>query len=307
MKMDIFLPRKALPPPEDLVKLVPKGLSRSWAFTEVRPPEDVMERLRQERNHTSYQGRYPPSRGAIYSTKGHRFLDEQTLERVRKMCEVPRYRKGDSWDAWEVKFVDWSDDVGKHIYDIEQVKALICSQPAEDEEKWRNAKRDFRLHFFGLFRYKSVDGRRCANLSEYYQKWRNISLPPQRISPQNFVDFYTEWQKAGRKVVGGVLCFWAHEYLMDVLREHRDTGKTPVSKEAIKEIYRRQARAGRRYSHMEFFLVVMPFLLGEEDQEIAEQGYASAGSALCGGLPWSKSSSLKKAISFAEPRSWGLG
>ena len=93
-------------PPEDLVKLVPTGLSRSWAFTEVRSPEDVVERLRQERNHTSSQGRYPPSRGAIYSTKGHLFLAEQTLKRVSKMREVPRYRKGDSWDASEVKFVD---------------------------------------------------------------------------------------------------------------------------------------------------------------------------------------------------------
>ena len=271
-----FLPRKALHPPEDLVKLVPTGLSRSRAFTEVRPPEDVMERLRQERNHTAYQGRYPPSRGAIYSTKGHPLLDEQTLECVRKMREVPKYRKGDSWDAWEVKFVDWFDDVGKHISDIEQVEPLICNQPAEDEEKWRTAKRDFCLDFFGLFRHISVDGRRCANLSDYYQKWRNMSLPPKRISPQKFVEFHTEWQKAGRKVVGGVLCFWAHEYLMHVLREHRDTGKTPVFKEAIKEIYRRQARAGRRYSHMELFLVVMPFLLVEEDQEFAEQAYASA-------------------------------
>ena len=47
-------------------------------------------------------------------------------------------------------------------------------------------------------------------------------------------------------------------------------------KEAIKEIYRRQARAGHRWSHMKLFLAVMPFLLGEEDQEFAEQGYASA-------------------------------
>ena len=99
---------------------------------------------------------------------------------------------------------------------------------------------------------------------------------PQTYFPQKCVDVYTEWQKGGRKVVGGVLCFWAHEYLMDVVREHRDTGKTPVFREAIKGIYRRQARAGRRYSHVEFFLVVMPFLLGEEDQEFAEQGYASA-------------------------------
>ena len=98
-----FLPRKAHHPPEDLVKLVPTGLSRSWAFTEVHPPEDVMERLRQERNHTSYQGRYPPSRGAVYSTKGHPFLDEQHLERVRKTREVPKYREGDSWDAWETE------------------------------------------------------------------------------------------------------------------------------------------------------------------------------------------------------------
>ena len=178
-----FLPRKALNPPEDLVKLVPTSLSPSWAFTEIRPPEDVMERPRQERNHTSYQGRYPPSWGAIYSTKGHPFLDEQTLERVRKMRDVPKYSKGDSWDAWEVNSVDWFDDVGKHISDIKQVEGLICSQPAEDEEKWRNAKRDFRLDFFGLFRHISVDGRRGANLSEYYQKWRNMSLPPPTYFP----------------------------------------------------------------------------------------------------------------------------
>ena len=235
-----------------------------------------MERLRQERNHTSYQGRYPPSEGAIYSTKGHPILDEQTLERVRKMREVRKYRKGDSWDAWEVKFVDWFDDVVKHISDIEQVEVLICSQLAEDEENWRNTKRDFCLDVFGLFRHISVDGRRGATLSEHYQKWRNMSLTPQRILPEKFVDFYTEWQKAGRNVVGGVLCVWADEYLMDVLREHRDTGKTPVFKGAIKEIYRRQARAGRRYSHMELFLVFMRFILGEEDQEFAEQGYASA-------------------------------
>ena len=171
---------------------MPTGLSWSWAFTEVRPPEDMTERLRQERNHTSYQGRYPPSLGAMYSTRGHPFLDEQTLERFRKMREVPKYRKGDSWDAWEVKFVDWFDDVGKHISDMEQVQALICSQPAEDEETWRNAKRDFRLDFFGLFRHISVNGRRGANLSEHYQKWRNMSLPPQCISPRKFVDFYTE-------------------------------------------------------------------------------------------------------------------
>ena len=49
-----FLPRKALHPPEDLVKLVFIGLSRSWAFTKVRPTEDVMELLRHERNHTSH-------------------------------------------------------------------------------------------------------------------------------------------------------------------------------------------------------------------------------------------------------------
>ena len=128
-------------------------------------------------------GRYPPSRGAIYSTKGHPFLDEQTLERVRKMRAVAKYRKGDFLDAWEVKFVDWFDDVGKHISDIEQVEALICSQPAEDEEKWRNAKREFLLDFLKFFRHISVDGRRGPNLSEYYQKLRNMSLPPQKYFP----------------------------------------------------------------------------------------------------------------------------
>ena len=101
-----------------------------------------------------------------------------------------------------------------------------------------------------------------------------VFAPPNIFPPKKFVDFYTEWHKAGRKVVGGVRCFWAHEYLMDVLREHCDTGKTPVFKEGIKGIYCRQARAGHRYSRMELFLVVMPFLLREEDQDFADQGYA---------------------------------
>ena len=77
-------------------------------------------------------------------------------------------------------------------------------------------------------------------------------------------------------MIGGVLCSWAHEYLMDVLKEHCDAGKTPVFKEAIKEIYRSQARADRWSSQIEIFWVVMPFPLREEDQEFAEQGYASA-------------------------------
>ena len=94
-----FSPRMALHPAESLVKFVPTAMSGGWAFTEVRRPGDLIERLRQERKHKSHQGRYPPSRAAICSTKGHAFLDEQTFEGVRKMRGVPRDRRGGSWDA----------------------------------------------------------------------------------------------------------------------------------------------------------------------------------------------------------------
>ena len=65
----------------------------------------------------------------------------------------------------------------------------------------------------------------------------------------------------------------AHNYIMPAWVLHRDSGKTPVLRHVVDKLYRRMAKMGLRFSYVEVFLFVMPFLKAEEDKHRHEREY----------------------------------
>ena len=65
----------------------------------------------------------------------------------------------------------------------------------------------------------------------------------------------------------------ADNCIMRALVLHRASGKTPVLRHVVDKLYRRMAETGLRFSYLEVFLFVMPFLKSEEDKHRHEGEY----------------------------------
>ena len=259
-----FDPTYALYPPEDKrnTKLNPSGIEEGWAFKEVRPAEDLLQLIYEQRPQTE-----DPEN--LWSKEGHPHYDPETLEMVRTRARFPKYKKGTPWCDYELSVLEWYDNYGQHQSEQAQLENVIAAQPQEEQAKWLKLKRGRKITFFELLWRISRDGRRHTDPEEPGDEWMVMQLP-EVLTPQKFADFFTLWCAAGQRVTGGVSKFRAHQQFMQVLRAHNKTGRTKGFDKVMSRINTRHAEHGKRYTYLELYCVVMPHLLTLEDVERQE-------------------------------------
>ena len=179
-----FDPAYAMFPPEDKrnSKLVTTGIEDGWAFREVRPPENLLKLIYEQRPKTQDPGK-------IWSTEGHPFYDPEKLKAVRKRAKFPVYVGGTPWYDYELTVLEWYDNYGQHQTQQALLENVIMAPPAGEQAKWLKLKRGPKIIFFELLWRISRDGRRNTNPEEPGDEWMAMQFPDE-LTPQRLADFF---------------------------------------------------------------------------------------------------------------------
>ena len=193
-----FNPTQALYPPEDKqnTKLFPSVIEEGWAFKDVRPAEDCLQLIHEQRPETEDPGN-------LWSKEGQPHYDLKTLEMMRTHARFPKYKKGNPWCDYELSVLKWYDNHAQHESEQAQLENGIAAQPQEEQAKWLKLKRGRKITFLELFWRISRDGGRHTDPEEPGDEWMIMQFAD-ALTRQNGADFFTLWCAAGQKVTGGV-------------------------------------------------------------------------------------------------------